>query len=208
MKRISKSMKEQEDAHNGFGITTLPSARISVKRGQSVFIISDPHFCHKNIIRYCQRPFLNVNDMNQTIINNWNAIIEPEDLVIILGDVAPYCRPETISFWLSRLNGKKILINGNHDHGFIQGCEAVIKWGAVLDYAGESFVLTHDPIALSKEVVGGCWLIHGHVHNNNTRTYPLISHKNKTMNVCVEMLDYKPIEMKQLLGLRADAKVK
>lgn len=81
------------------------------------FFTSDTHFGHKNIIRYANRPFADVSHMNEAIIANWNALVGPFDTVYHLGDVAlgPW---EDWDAVLTRLNGYKILVVGNHDRIF------------------------------------------------------------------------------------------
>lgn len=77
------------------------------------WLTSDPHFWHSNVIKYCNRPFATSEEMNEALVRNWNAVVAPEDLVYVLGDFALAARAvETI---LPRLNGRKILILGNHD---------------------------------------------------------------------------------------------
>jgi calcineurin-like phosphoesterase family protein len=186
-------------------ITPLPRAKIVPEEGQSVFVVSDTHFDHKNIIKYCGRPFNSVEEMNETLVKNWNKEVKPEDLVLILGDVAYGRFSQGPSYWLNRLNGRKILIKANHDLGFISGCEAVIKYGAILEYADEKFLLVHQPDSIPSE---GLWKIHGHTHNKNLDTYPLVNHANKTMNVSVELIDYKPINIKDLIRIRQEETAK
>lgn len=78
------------------------------------WFISDTHFDHKNIIRFCGRPFSNVSEMNETMICNWNNVVRESDLVFHLGDFgSPRCRDPRK--FLKRLNGIIILIKGNHD---------------------------------------------------------------------------------------------
>ena len=78
------------------------------------FIISDTHIDHKNIIPYENRPFLNLDQMKIEIIKNWNSIVTNEDKVFHLGDVC-FGNKEVAKDFVSKLNGKKYLIMGNHD---------------------------------------------------------------------------------------------
>lgn len=74
-----------------------------------IYFIPDTHFCHSNIIKYCDRPFKDVKEMNETIINNWNNIVTNEDIVYHLGD---FClsTDDEIKNIFNRLNGTIILI--------------------------------------------------------------------------------------------------
>jgi calcineurin-like phosphoesterase family protein len=179
-------------------ITAMPTAQIDVPKGVKVFLIADTHFGHKNIIRYCSRPFDDIVEMNKVLTDNWNKTVKPDDYIIILGDVAPFSSASAISWYLSQLNGIKILINGNHDKGFVTGCKAVLKRGAALNYDGESFVLCHMPNVFEPEVVADRWRIHGHIHDKTE----LINVADKRMNVCVETIGYAPIELNKLLKKR------
>ena len=78
------------------------------------YIISDTHFSHKNIIEYCNRPYENIETMNKDIVQKWNSIVNPEDMVIHLGDVG-FGLVEQLQPLIHSLNGYKILIRGNHD---------------------------------------------------------------------------------------------
>lgn len=80
-----------------------------------VYFTADLHLGHTNIIRYCSRPFKNVDEMNNTIIQNWNSKITDKDTVVVQGDIA-FSR-ECLGR-VRELAGKKILIRGNHDKGF------------------------------------------------------------------------------------------
>ena len=79
-----------------------------------IYFISDTHFHHSNIIKYCNIPFKDINEMNETIISNWNSIITKDDVLYHLGD---FClsNDDEIKNIFNRLNGNKILIRGNHD---------------------------------------------------------------------------------------------
>lgn len=77
------------------------------------WITSDTHFGHTNSILYCGRPYLNKTQMDEALVANWNSIVAPEDTVYHLGDVA--MKMNAVKAIIPRLNGKKILIVGNHD---------------------------------------------------------------------------------------------
>ena len=81
------------------------------------FLISDTHFGDDRILRYENRPFASVEEMDKAIIENWNSMVSKEDTVFHLGDVSSY-EPERISEILAALNGKKVLIMGNHDQNY------------------------------------------------------------------------------------------
>ena len=185
-----------------FKIRTLPSCELTAKKNAKTWMISDMHFGHGNIIRFCNRPFNNTREMHDAIINCWNKTVGKEDLVIILGDVAyPGASADVTNYWLSRLNGKKFLIIGNHDsYGFINGCEAVIRHAAILKYDDEEILLSHHPGTIERDTKQ--WCIHGHIHNIGY----LIDHERKNMNVSVEKINYTPISLKELLKMRTKKK--
>ena len=79
------------------------------------FAIADLHFGHKNIIKYCNRPFENTDEMDRALIKNWNETVSNNDTVLVLGDVG-FGSKEYIGSLIKQLNGKKILIMGNHDN--------------------------------------------------------------------------------------------
>ena len=77
------------------------------------FWTSDQHIGHLNIVRYCARPFADVHEMREVIIARYNEMVGPDDLVYHLGDVA--MDEKYVAPFVTRLNGRKILISGNHD---------------------------------------------------------------------------------------------
>jgi calcineurin-like phosphoesterase family protein len=77
----------------------------------TIFFTSDTHFGHKNIIDYCKRPFADVEEMNESMVKQWNEAVKPGDVVYHLGDVAFHSYE-----CIERLNGKIKLVPGNHDH--------------------------------------------------------------------------------------------
>ena len=160
--------------------------QIIKKGGDNIaWFIGDTHFNHENIIQYCNRPFSNVDEMNEYIINQWNSMVEKDDLVYHLGDFALQSDKDTVSNLVQQLNGNIILILGNHDRwgkqkfrdcGFVE----VYKKLAIGDY-----ILSHRPI---ENLEDGRLNLHGHLHN-----YDKGLDKNKYINVSCEMVDYKPV---------------
>lgn len=86
---------------------------------QKIYVTSDLHFGHKNIIKFENRPYKDVEEMTEGLINNWNSVVTANDLVYILGDFSFMGKRKTEEV-LKRLRGKKILIKGNHDY-YVKG---------------------------------------------------------------------------------------
>lgn len=157
------------------------------------WFISDTHFFHDNIIRYCDRPFHDAEEMNEFIVQEWNKRVKPGDKIYHLGDVGLGFEGDEskISWLLSRLNGKKRLIVGNHDnlkspalHRFF---EKIQLWNGFKD---EGFTCIHIPIRLDQLRDGFC-CVHGHIHNRLMKDPHYI-------NVCVEHTNYAPLHMDEI----------
>lgn len=108
------------------------------------FYISDTHLGHSGIIRYDNRPFMSVEEMDETIIQRWNDVISGEDTVYILGDFSWYKEEKTLEI-LNRLIGRKVLIKGNHDRVSPRASRQFVK---VCDYLeikdnGQKVILSH-----------------------------------------------------------------
>ena len=82
---------------------------------RNIWVISDTHFGHENIIKYCNRPFSNIEEHDDALIRNWNSRVGPDDTVYVIGDFA-LTPPKQVQNYLRRLNGKELHnIKGNHD---------------------------------------------------------------------------------------------
>ena len=142
--------------------------------GSKVFFTSDTHFNHSNIIGFCDRPFKNVEQMNETIIANWNNTAGPEDIVFHLGDFCLGGAAEWTKL-LDRLNGKIYLIMGNHDmknlrQGFIQRFEDV-KMQMHIEIGTKSIYLNHYPfLCFTGGYKDDVWQLFGHVHTRTPNT--------------------------------------
>ncbi len=171
---------------------TKPLNYNEIKHQKSnVWLISDTHFYHKNIIGYCRRPFVDVYEMNNYIINEWNKWVKEKDVVYFLGDLVNSRNNKMTRHVLKRLNGHIKIIKGNHD-----------RYGApydILKYRNTNFLLIHNPLDINKiGYIKFDWTIHGHKHNNDLRNYPFINTKNKTINVSIELTSYRPINIGEL----------
>ncbi|MDE1726277.1 MAG: 2'-5' RNA ligase family protein [Thaumarchaeota archaeon] len=158
------------------------------------WLISDTHFGHSNIIDLCARPFVDVKEMNNILENNWNATVKKEDTVYFLGDITLGRGARPKDYWLSKLNGNIVYIRGNHDKEIEH-----TKLSETVDYKGYRFLLIHDPSEKPKE--WNDWVIHGDKHNNNLGKYPLINRDQKTVNVCVELIKYRPINFDKIIEM-------
>ncbi len=163
---------------------------------RNIFFISDTHFDHTNIIRYCKRPFKSTSEMNNAMLSNWNNTIKKEDIVFFLGDLIFGRGSREVDYWLKQLNGKIYFVSGNHEKK-----SKIIEYydKLIIKYKGKKFLLVHDPENTSKD--WNDWVIAGHHHNNKPKEFPLVNKKNKTVNVSVELIDYKPLLFDDLLRM-------
>lgn len=165
--------------------------------GEKIYFFSDTHFDHKNIIKYCNRPFNSTSKMNQTLVGNWQDSVGNKDTVFFLGDMSYGRDRKTIDYWLGKLPGKVSYIRGNHDTDIIKGAN-VIHSHYGIKYNDYQFLLMHDP---HRPNGYDGWIIHGDKHNNSLQDHPLINQKNKTVNVCAELVDYSPLNLDKIISL-------
>lgn len=157
---------------------------------KNVFLVSDTHFSHKNIINFEPkvRIFNNIQEHDEALVQYWNETVKPDDVVYHLGDVV---FAKTGFDYVKRLNGRKKLILGNHDRhamedyrdmGFeeVDGC-----------FRLDEILLTHYPIA--RECLGYTekYNVHGHTHQKWVGGYPYY-------NVSVENIDLRPISLDEV----------
>lgn len=176
-----------------------------------IYFTSDNHFCHEAIIRFCNRPWKTVEEMNEGMITLWNATVREGDTVYVVGDFC-FSNSKQREEILNRLNGFKILIQGNHDKGKTcpKGFQAML-YEATMVIAGEEVTLKHYPLrytglkALLHKWTGkrtpryldrmppnkGQWHIHGHTHNPE-------KFNGKQIHVGVDAWDYRPVSIKQI----------
>ena len=154
------------------------------------FVISDTHFNHAGIIRFCNRPFKDVDEMTEVLVSNWNNVVSDEDIVYHLGDVY-FGSSSKADVILSRLEGKKHLILGNHDHG---KCPVLNKHFETIEMWKQIgyFVLTHTPIHPDSWEIKNQDMINLYGH-----THLLKMPGDNYINVCVENTNYAPVEIRK-----------
>ena len=164
-----------------------------------IWVISDTHFGHSNILTFKDqegnpvRDFSSVEEMNETMIQRWNSVVKQGDRVYHLGDVFFGSKEDFKLLW-PRLNGSKRLIVGNHDDikflssgGFFK---KVSMWRMFTEFG---LILTHTPQHQSSLTGRGEGLInvHGHIHQNKSPEGPYKC-------VCVEQTGYYPVHLEDL----------
>jgi len=137
----------------------------------NIHFTSDNHFFHTNVIKYSGRPYLDAQDMNESMIDNWNAHVKSGDLVYCLGDWSFANILETRNI-TRQLNGEKHLILGNHDKAIIQNKKNLLEehtFASIQTYKeisveGKKIVLFHYGCRVWNKSHHGSWLLFGHSH--------------------------------------------
>lgn len=151
-----------------------------------IWITSDHHFNHTNIIKYANRPFDNVDEMNKSMIDKWNWVVHPDDIVLHLGDFSLQMDEKAVTDLVSKLHGNIVLIRGNHDRFGVTKYKRCGFMAVKKRLELGNFVLTHRP--LPKEDLNGKVNFHGHTHSS-TYDFP-----STHINVGVEAHNYYPID--------------
>ena len=155
-----------------------------------IWVTSDLHLNHPGILETC-RKFSDINEHNEYIIKQYNSVVDKDDLVYILGDVG-FTPMKDLSPLIQRLNGRKVLVLGNHDKG-TEGEYRKMGFIDVKDspfYYSSSIILSHEPAyeAFNNPYV---YNIYGHLHQ-------AVVDLPNYINANVELCDYKPISLREL----------
>jgi len=156
----------------------------------TVFFTSDTHFGHANIIKYSNRPFASVDDMDEALIKNWNDTVRTNDEVYHLGD---FTFSKNFRQYLYRLNGEKHLIHGNHDSFEVRNDSA---WASSQPYLEvnldkQKLILCHYAFRVWNRSHHGAINLYGHSHGGLPGT-------NQQLDVGVDCWDYKPVTLDQI----------
>ena len=172
-----------------------------------IFFTADHHFGHKNIIKFANRPFASVEEMNKALIERWNAKVGPDDEVYHLGDVG-LCSQGKLRKILERLNGKIYLIRGNHEKS-AEACHSRFEW--IKDYhelvvddpdqerGQQLVVLMHYAMRVWNVSHWGSYMLYGHSHGE------LSDDPNaRLIDVGVDCHNFAPISYAEVKAIMAN----
>lgn len=163
------------------------------------YFTSDTHFNHANIIKYCNRPFSSVDEMNMALVGRWNEVVKPTDRVFHLGDFAMGKHADAV-IWFASLNGEKHLISGNHDSKTVR----TMGWHTTNDCApyelddDRTIFLIHNPGLVKKRPSSGL-VLHGHLHGmSDLHPFTKLPHTTY-VDVGVDCWDYRPSNLQDIM---------
>jgi len=170
----------------------------------NTWFTSDTHYFHGNIIKYCNRPFSNVEEMNEALITNYNSVVKPKDTIYHLGDFG-FAHIDKIKYIASRLNGNKILLYGNHDKVIRNAPKGTFdsSFNFIRDYLeinvnGQKIILCHYPMLTWNASGRGSIMLHGHAHGKTN--YGHIKN-GKILDVGVDVHNYFPISFDDVMKI-------
>lgn len=161
-----------------------------------VFVTADLYLGYANIIRRNNRPFMNVEEMDKTLFDNWNDTVSSDDLVYLLGDISKRESTKNLDYWLKRLPGNIVFIKGDDD--FSVNDEFLLDY-VVLDIGNRRFCLVHNPADAPEGFDG--WIIHAYNYSCDLLKHPFIDREKKTINISLEATKYRPIALTEIEGI-------
>lgn len=167
------------------------------------FYIADLHFGHSAVIYHSRRPFGSIEEMDKTLINNWNVAVREDDNVYILGDFC-YKSGKPASEYLKQLKGNKYLILGNHDSAksasiIYDGVIWARPYAEIKD-GGQKIVLSHYPMAEWNGFFHGSIHLYGHIHNNTANNaYRVMKNIEGAYNVGADILGFTPRILEEVI---------
>lgn len=168
-----------------------------------IYYIADLHLGHANIIRHSNRPFSSVEDMDKTLIDNWNSVVTPEDHVYILGDLM--FKTDNPEDYLKQLKGHLHLIKGNHDK-FIKDRKYQKYFDSIDDYlriqdGNSQVILFHYPIAEWDGFYRNTIHLFGHIHNNENDACKIMKKIPNCYNVGADLIGFTPRTLKEIIKI-------
>lgn len=159
----------------------------------NIWFTADTHFGHANIIKYSNRPFSSVQEMDEMLVERWNARVKPNDTVWHLGDFAFHKSYDELNVLFKRLNGSKYLIVGNHDYDDTKR----LFWESIrsmeeIRFGKQTVVLCHYGMRVWNKSHHGSIHLYGHSHGT-------LPGNNQSLDVGVDCWDYQPINYDEIL---------
>lgn len=156
---------------------------------RKLWFTADQHFGHNNIIKHCSRPFASTAEMDQKLIDNWNAVVQDEDVVFFLGDFA--WRGSEIDQYLTNLCGKIYLVVGNHDHSTTRKHKRFVAVADLINLSlplqnATNITMCHYAMRTWHCSHHGSWHLHGHSHG-------LLPSQGRSMDVGVDCNGFAPV---------------
>ena len=161
------------------------------------FFVADTHFGHAGIIGSMSRPFANVREHDEALVHAWNSVVAPRDTVYHVGDFAMTKDVAYIEKVFRKLNGRKILVVGNHDRRARK-----LPWAEQHEGIREvsverrHLVLCHYPMRSWPRAFRGSLHLYGHTHGRLAGT-------TQSVDVGVDVWAYRPVELGDLLDAMA-----
>ena len=170
-----------------------------------IYFTSDLHLGHANIIRFCNRPFADVNEMDETIIANWKSRVRADDDVYILGDLMYRVKADPDDV-LSRRPGRKHLVVGNHDYTWLSRVDTdkhfvEVEDIIVLKTGGITMTLCHYPMLSWPHSFYGSYMIYGHIHNSVQAEdgWEYIREQERMLNAGVDINGFYPVTFEEMV---------
>lgn len=169
-----------------------------------IYFTADTHFYHENVIEYEHRPFQTAEEMDEAMIQNWNAAVLDDDDIYILGDLT-LKGPTLANSLLERLHGRKHLIRGNHDRyvdhsAFRRDLLVWVKDYFELRYRGQWSILCHYPLLSWNGMHRGAFQLHGHQHNKSYYNHSNREGGIRRLDVGVDANGLAPVSIEEILA--------
>jgi calcineurin-like phosphoesterase family protein len=199
----------------------MDKLNITLTPTQKIFFSSDQHFGHRNVLKFCQRPFDNEKEMGESLIKNWNSVVTNEDIVVTMGDFFWFNDSHNIKKCVDKLNGKEIyIVLGNHDkrdsfrritderfhivdcvtHIYLR-CEDETRWS----HNTYEIICCHYPLMTWAHREKGAINLFGHIHSNQYNPRDGIDQdlplwKGQQLDVGVDNQNYTPVSFEDVLS--------
>ena len=164
-----------------------------------VYFTADMHFGHRAIIAMQNRPFGSIEEMDSIILQNYNAVVNRDDTVYILGDVCHHMKIDAADGLIRKMNGKKYLILGNHDKKYDPRLFEDVRDFMKISVCGECFVLMHYPMLSWPKRNSGSFQLHGHIHARTDYNETNRAEGIRRFDVGVDANNFHPVSAKQII---------